>query len=244
MNAMREKYEAIRREYPFRIDMHVHTYYASPEEQVRYYKSKGIDALCVTNHLTGLKWRERETPFPDKERHCEWYINNYRRAKAEGDKLGVRVYLAAEITFQNHGGEDFLIYGIDESGIYRVFDILDSYGEDDMDYVKDLYTLMKDEHSLIIRAHPFRLKDLPVGDLRYLDGIELINPRSNSDMAMKLALDNDITILTAGSDCHGQEENHFHPCIRVKELPEDGFGLTDIIKSGDYVIDADGFIVV
>lgn len=244
MNTMQKKYDELKKEYPFRIDMHVHSFDATPEEEVRYYKSKGIDAFILTNHLTGLKWRERETPFPDKERHCEWYINNYRRAKAEGDRIGVKVYLGTEITFQNHGGEDYLIYGIDESAIYKVFDILDSYGKDNFDYRKDLYTYMKDDKNLIVRAHPFRIRELPVGELDYLDGIELINGNSNSDMAMKFALDNNITVLTAGSDYHGSSENHFHPCIRVKKLPEDGIGIAEIIRSGDYIIDADGFIIV
>ena len=244
MNAMREKYEMIKTEFPYRIDMHVHTFNVTPEEQVRYYKSKGIDAFILTNHLTGLRWRESQTPFTDKECHCEWYIDNCRRARAEGEKIGVKVYLGMEITFQNHGGEDFLVYGIDESAVYKAFDILDSYEKEDTGYVKDLYKLMKDDRSLIVRAHPFRIKGLPVGDLEYLDGIELVNTNSSSDTAMKFAADNNLAILTAGSDCHGGEQNYSHPCIRVRSLPSDGFGVAEIIKSGDYVIDTDGFIVV
>ena len=246
MDIMKAEYERLKALYPYRIDMHVHNFDCTPEEQVRYYKEKGLDAFVMTNHFTGLFWRERETPYTDKERHVEWYLSNYRRAKAEGENVGVKVYLGMEVTFNNHGGEDFLVYGIEESDVYKTFDILDHYEKEDTGYLADLYKLVKNDKSLIVRAHPFRLPELPIGDLKYLDGIEVLNLSSfsSSDAAMKFARDNNITLLTAGSDCHRPEKNFAHPSIRVKKLPEDSFGVAEILKSGDYLLDADGFILL
>lgn len=230
--------------YPYKIDMHVHTQGCTPEEQADYYKEKGIDAFVMTNHLTGYFWRERETPYTDRERHVEWYLSNYNRAKAQGEKVGVKVYLGMEITFNNHGGEDFLVYGVEEGDVYKAFDILDSYEKEDTGYLEDLYKLIKNDGNLIIRAHPMRYPEIPVGDIHFLDGIEVFNPGSKNDKAMQFARKNGITLLTAGSDCHRPEKEQIHPGIRVSGLPEDSFGVAQILKSGDYLIDIDGYILL
>ena len=82
-----------------KIDMHVHTMEGSPDakiparELVRLYKEAGYGAIVITEHVC-----ENSPKLPMEERIEKW-TSGYREAKDEGDKIGVQVFLGAEVVF-------------------------------------------------------------------------------------------------------------------------------------------------
>ena len=72
----------------------------------------------------------------------------------------------------------------------------------------------------------------------YLDGVEVLNlnPRhdSHNDLALAYAKEHHL-IMTAGSDCH-RPGDQGTTGILSDTLPEDSFGLADLLRSGNYTI--------
>ena len=91
--------------------------------------------------------------------------------------------------------------------------------------------------ALLVQAHPFRKKCTPA-PAEYLDGIEVLNlnPRhdSHNDLALAYAREHHL-IMTAGSDCH-RPGDQGTTGILSDTLPEDSFGLADLLRSGNYTI--------
>ena len=91
--------------------------------------------------------------------------------------------------------------------------------------------------ALLVQAHPFRKKCTPA-PAEYLDGIEVLNlnPRhdSHNDLALAYAKEHHL-IMTAGSDCH-RPGDQGTTGILSDTLPEDSFGLADLLRSGNYTI--------
>ena len=218
--------------YPYRIELHAHTYPASscseftPNELVENFAKKGYDAILITNHFTSDKIGEMQ-----KNEGLEWYLNDFEEAKSVGKNLGVKVLLGAELRFkENHN--DYLLIGVDKEILSTCFDYLGT----------SLATFRKEvplNNSVLVQAHPFRNNCTPA-DPQLLDGVECFNMHHGHNernaLAVKFAKENNIKIKTVGTDYHhpGQEGLS---AFRTAKLPNDSFELAAILKSGDYILE-------
>lgn len=234
--------EIIDKLYPYRIETHAHTTPVSgcsqitPEEMIKTYKSIGYDAVTISNHFINYSFEGMT-----KSDAVDYYMKDYEECVRFGNEYGLKVYLAAEIRFNNINNNDYLLYGCDRSVIAAAYDYLDL---DIESFRRDL----KLENSVFIQAHPFRNGIEPVNtDL--LDGIETFNlhPGHNSRIgfAVRYAKENNLSIVTGGSDFHHPNLGHEGVGgIRTKVLPEDSFELAAVLKSGDYLIEVGGSALV
>ena len=217
--------------YKYRIELHAHTNpcslcsKVSPRELVRRYKALGYDALNITNHFN-----PESQAFSSAKDFAEFYLTPYHEAKDEGEKLGVTVYLGAEVRF-NENMNDYLVFGLDEKDIERIYPYiplgLESFcGEFRRDGI------------LIIQAHRFR-DGMTAVDKKYLDGVETFNMHwshnSRVAVAQRFADENPELIYTIGSDFHDPGYEGLG-CIYSQYLPKDQHELCSLIKSRDFVM--------
>lgn len=95
--------------------------------------------------------------------------------------------------------------------------------------------------SVFVQAHPKR-DGMEMVNPALLDGIEVFNmhPHHNSrvGLASLYAKENNISVITAGSDFHHQNVSHEGlAAIRTKYLPDDTFGIAKLLRQGDYLIE-------
>ena len=229
MNPIQSIKAQLLREYPFTIELHAHTNPVSscsdlpPAEMVLLCKQAGAQGVVVTNH-TRIGDKEKYT----REEWAEHQLKDFREALEAGNQLGIRVYLGMEIRFPENRNE-YLVFGIDEDFVYRVYDYLD----------KDLHTFYRDFHCpelLIIQAHPYRdgLVEVDAGDL---DGYEVFNlhPSHNSRVSVAAAhYAKHGGVITGGTDFHHRgHEGQLLTCFR--QMPEDNAALVQMLRSGDYI---------
>ncbi len=221
--------------YNQRIELHAHTRPASlcsevtPWELVDTYKKMGYSGICITNHFL----------FSDnlsKEVYVNKYFDDFLQAQEYGNKVGIKVYLGAEIRFTENNN-DYLIYGVNKPMLEEIYDTL-THGVENFrrNYI------MQD--SIFIQAHPMRdgIKEVPS---ELLDGVEAFNmhPVHNSRIALATlyAKEKKLSIITAGTDYHHPNRKHEGlAAIRTSLLPEDSFGLAQLLKKGDYLLDITG----
>lgn len=169
---------------------------ATPEETVRFYRSRGYDGLFITNHFLdgNIDPESKKLPFHEQ---IGFYFSDFEKAYAEGKTIGIKVFPAVELSCK---GTDFLIYGLCKDWYLSHPEIVS------MEKTEELQ-LMKEAGAFIVQAHPYR-------EAHYIDHIRLF-PRSvhaveviNSSQA---PLANDMAHLyaehyhlmkTAGSDNH------------------------------------------
>ena len=226
-------------EYKYKIDFHVHTSPASPcsdvtsERTVETYAKLGFDGIVITNHFVKPLLKSDN---PNEVR--DTYLSDYYRAKSLGEKLGLKVYLGMEIRCLE-SANDYLIYGIGDDDIKTIT----AHIEDDF---ITFYKAFKSDKNLILQAHPFR-DGMTRQDARFIDGIESFNVHqghnSRNGFANKYANEHKNFVKTCGSDFH-HLGNEGLGAVRMKTLPDDSFGLVEVIKSGDYLLDVAGSIVI
>ena len=191
--------------YPYKTELHCHSAGVSgcasisPEQLVRLYFASGYSGVVLTNHMHFGSLKNEKDLSAEAERH----IAEYKKAKAEGDKLGINVMLAAELRFK--GSEnDYLFYGPDEE-FYRNIDFSKIHT------LEDFYTTYSAEDNLLLQAHPFRT-GMTLAPLEYIDGIEVynLNVRHNSrvGIAAQYAEENGL-ISICGSDLHHTGDGQF-----------------------------------
>ncbi len=217
--------------------MHVHTSPVSrcadidAKNVVRYYSALGYSSIVITNHFKIEHGFDLEKP---KEENVEGYLADYYIALKEAKKYDMTVLLGLEARFMD-SGKDYLVYGIDESDVYRAYDYLSGSFE-------DFYKGFKNEKNVIIQAHPHREEHTPQSP-SLLDGVEALNmhPGHNSSVAltMQFAKENPHLLITGGTDFH--HENHQGMCaLCTKEKIYDSFMLAKALKSKDYIFDVWG----
>lgn len=222
--------------YPYRIELHAHSHPVSlcsdvsPQELVDIYHKAGFDALALTNHFLSDLLRRGGAGAMMKA---------YEAAKAQAEKYGMMVYLAAEVRFDENCN-DYLLYGVDEEILERTAEFFEQGLEA---FVKN----GKDERSVLVQAHPFR-SNMELMDASLLDGFEVHNMHAghNSRPAVALhhAADHHARILTAGTDFHHPTRQVPTAAMRVKKLPKDSFALAKLLKEGDYCFEAAGRIIL
>lgn len=214
------------------IDTHTHTMDISicgrikSEELVRIYKNAGYSSIVITDHfyrsyferLDDLSWKKK----------IECYLQGFKSAHNEGEKIGLNVLLGIELRFDG-ADEDFLIFGIDEHFLKEIYE---PYGLKLEAYKK----LANSYGALVFQAHPFRKGNKPVNP-HFLDGVEIYNtnPRHNNhnELAHSYAKQN-LLMMSSGSDAHRLEDC---ACtgMQVKENVTSNKDLLKILK-GEGVI--------
>ena len=182
-------------------ETHLHTCQASRcgkstgAEHARFYKSLGYDGIFVTDHFFGgncavppdLPWEER----------IRLFSSGYEDAKAEGDRIGLKVFFAWEESKQ---GDDYLVYGLSPQWLIAHPEIEGCTRRRQLEMVHV-------EGGCVVQAHPFRQRDYIFRILlgkRYADAVEVANAgnRAVDDIcALHYAKANDL-MMTCGSDNH------------------------------------------
>jgi len=212
-------------QYKYKIELHAHTHPASgcadfkPREVVRLYADAGVDGLTITNHLVpDLFWSKKDA--------VKYFLNDFYDAYYEGKRQNIRVYLGAEIRFEENYN-DYLVYGIDEDYLNRVTRYLP------LGIERYLHDFRSDE-SIIIQAHPFRAG---MSRVPQTDGAEAYNmhPYHNNrnEIAFAYAKEHN-HIIIAGSDFHHKGSQALGLTLS-KTLPADSFELAKLLKSRDYI---------
>ncbi len=229
-------FSSILKDYPFTTELHAHSFPASscgdfsPSEVVEIYKQAGVTSLVLTNHL------KYDPLDPTPEEYANEYLADYHKAKeAAGNSLNL--ILGVEIRFTENNN-DYLVYGIDEIDIERLYS-LTPHG------IENFYCKFKNEHNLIIQAHPLR-KHMEHAPLNSIDGIESMNMHPNHharpSISFKYAKENGL-LVSGGSDFHHQ--NHQALCLmRTKNELKNSYDVAQAIKSKDVLFDCSGHIII
>ena len=189
----------------FIVQLHIHTSdtskcgRATGAEIARACKEAGYDMIVITDHFFNANIGcDRSLPWEEK---VEYLFRGYRSAKAEGDKIGLKVLPGWE-TFTN--GPEYLTYGLGEEFLLANPDIHKLGNAEYLARVKEV-------GGFVIHAHPFRKASyIPdfVPDPHSVEAFEVFNaahkdPSFNAQ-ALKMAKRFGL-IQTAGSDAHSTE---------------------------------------
>ncbi len=226
-------------EYKFKWELHAHTKPASPcsdfspADLVKMYAAIGFDGVVITNHFSDYLLKS-----DDPDTVSDTYLRDYYDAVNEGEKQGIRVCLGMEVRFPECAN-DYLVYGVGEEDIKTVFSYIHS------DY-PTFYAAFKGDHRVIVQAHPFR-DGMVRQEPSLLDGIEVFNlhPGHNSrvGLASRYAHEHPHFIITCGTDFHHATHEGVG-ATRFKVMPSDSFDIAALLRSGDYIFDIGGSIVL
>ncbi len=230
-------------QYRYKVELHAHCSPASPcgdlpaAEVVRIFHAAGCHGMALTNHFFPLLSQQILGEM-DKEKYLAMYFENYRAACEEGAKLGMPVWLGAELRWSHLGDSDYLIYGVDEPMLRQIYDYLDA---DPAIFVRDC----KSEKSFFVQAHPFRAGCTPL-DAALLDGVEVFNMHPNHNSRLALAAQHYAgknLPFTLGTDYH--HPGHHGLCAtRFAALPQNSFELAALLKSGDYLFELGDSVIL
>ncbi|MCL2538903.1 MAG: PHP domain-containing protein [Oscillospiraceae bacterium] len=186
-----------------KIEMHAHTAEVSPcadtaaADVVAAHERAGYDAVVITDHFNDYIVNSFSgTP----RQKAEQYLFGYRIAREAGERIGIKVFFAAEVCLAG-GLEDFLIYGIGEDFIFNNPKMY-KYTQ------RELYNEVSAAGALLFQAHPCRSYCHPC-DPGLLHGVEVFNGNTthphnnNNDKALAFALSHPHLLLSSGSDFHG-----------------------------------------
>lgn len=163
----------------FRYETHLHTAEcsacasASGAEQARRYKELGYDGIIVTDHF--FNGNTAITHFNSWEERVEKYMKGYENAKAEGEKLGLKVFFGLEYSYF---GADLLVYGIGKEFLLENDNICDI----------SFYQFADRVHKaggILVHAHPFREADWYIHEIKllpkWIDGVEVYNSGNSKE---------------------------------------------------------------
>lgn len=215
-----------------KIETHVHTAESSscghvPGARVaEAYARAGYDAVVVTDHYNTANLGFREKKGLSK---LEYFLAGYRAVREAGEKLGLKVFLGAELRFSRSNENDYLVYGLDEEFFAENPDV------DEMRFSEFLN--IKPENALVYQAHPFR-NGMTVTDPKRLFGIEVFNGHEGHDSRNSFALawaKHFGLHPLAGSDAH-REEALCHGGILTGSDVNSMDELVMVLKAEDYAV--------
>jgi len=196
------------------FEMHVHTSESSPcasisgTDVASVYKKAGYDGVVITDHLTSLLF---STSGLDWKKYCQAHTEGYKKAKAKGDKIGLKVLYGCELRFDVTGANDYLVYGMSNKFLVDNPDIFKWS-------IHHFKSVAEKNGFVFYQAHPFRNNMITVPH-EYLFGMEVFNGTKeqvydvlntqNNDVASHVA-DKYSLHKIAGSDCH-----HFDGAARA-----------------------------
>ena len=225
----------IKEAFPYRLELHAHTSPASrcsqvsPEDVITIFHNAGYNGIAITNHFY-------EKPYKDE--FLKIYRDDFLKAYETGKKLGMKVYLGAELRFVNENDNDYLLYGFELDELEEMYSHISGTLED---FVRDFKT----DSMFLLQAHPFR-NDMERGFEQFLDGVEAFNMHPNHNSRVALAMkyaDEHGKIATAGTDYH--HIGHDNLCAtRSSVLPENEAELVSLLRSGNFIYEISGKVVV
>ena len=184
----------------YKMEFHCHTLETGPcgtvpaAKFVRLHKEAGYDGLMISDHFSAVVQGSHDEI--DWQAAVDHLLRGYRLAKAEGDKIGLDVFLGAEIRFPG-SDNDYLLLGLTEEFLRQnpwMYELTQ----------EECYKLLDQNGLLLVQAHPFRDGCTPA-DPRYLHGAEAYNGHkgqpNHNDRAEAFTAEHGL-IATAGSDCH------------------------------------------
>lgn len=188
----------------FLYETHMHTMEGSgcgrnsANEQVHAYKKRGYQGIIITDHfINGYSTCPRHSRL-SWDRKMEYVVSGYLAAKAEGDLIGLDVFLGWEFTVR---GSDFLTYGLD-------WDFLLANPNLHKLDVPEYSKLVRNNNGFLAQAHPYR--DQPYIEYKFpvepehIDAVEVFNAsdtRQSNKKARTFAQKHGLPFL-AGSDAH------------------------------------------
>ena len=229
----------IAEEYPYKTELHSHSYPVSAcaklsaDFNARIYATLGCDTLTLTNHLKATRFAK----YPRHADLAEFYLADYYKAQAAVKDTETCVALGIELAFPNDPN-DYLLYGIKPCEMEKIIYYLD----------KDIHTFyreFKNDHNLIIHAHPFRNNTLPT-PLDSVDGVEVFNFQIEANgriaTAARYAYEHDL-LVTCGSDYHepGRAGLIY---MRTRNKLHDSLEVAEAIKSRDVIFDTFGNLII
>ena len=186
-------------------ETHLHTCQASAcgrstgAEHARYYRAIGFDGIMVTDHFfRGNTAIPRDLPWVERIRR---FALGYEDAKAEGDRIGLKVFFGYE---ENVQGDEYLVYGISPEWMA-------AHPEMEHWTRREQLLAVHAAGGCVVQAHPFRERDYIERILLardYVDAVEVCNAGNH-------ALENRCAhhyaracgfAETAGSDNHWSRE--------------------------------------
>jgi len=227
--------------YKYKIELHAHTNpcsgcsMLSPEEMMKKLKEHNYHAVVITNHFfyDHGDYLEAEDPIAT-------YLKDFYKCREIGEKEGIKVLLGAEYRFLE-SNNDYLVLGIDKEFLDKTLHRSDLT-------IESFYKEFHNEDLLIIHAHPYRENcgSSPVNP-EFLDGVEIMNMHpgkmSENGLAAKFAKDNNISLVTIGTDLH-RAAHAGVSALRTKVLPQNEKELVKILKSKDYIFEIGGFPMI
>lgn len=200
-------------------------------EVIRHYKEAGYSGVNISDHYDTGFFLRRTAGLSTFQEQADAWLKGYRLAKAEGDAIGLSVFLGMELRTEE-SSNDYLLFGVTEEFVYdnpRLYEWK----------MADVCKLTKEYGILIFQAHPYRagLVFTPA----VLDGVEVYNrnPRHNShnDLACKAAETYGLR-RSSGSDYH-QLEDLARGGIRTEQPLTTTQQFRDIFLSERYELIAD-----
>lgn len=186
-----------------KIDTHTHTSgvsfcsQVSPRDYVQAFKKAGYGAVILSNHYSRQYMFRYADTFDEQ---IAIYLAEYHTAKEEGEKIGLPVFLAAEVAIATPQSPyiEFLLYGADEAFFLANPCLYDQTQ-------KGLYKICHDNGVLMFQSHPFRTEHghVPM-DPEFMDGTEInchCNFLRKEEQVREFADKNDL-MLVCGSDFH------------------------------------------
>ena len=215
----------------YKIETHLHTGLCSScgrldtQTILEGYAAAGYHAITVTDHFSRYNFERQPWSTNRQEWNPDLFLEGYYQLKDQAAAFGMKVYRGAEVRFDG-SRNDYLLYN------YPMEFLEDPEGFFTMT-LEDFYPLCQKAGALIVQAHPFREPCIP-SDIRYLDGVEVMNmhPRHDSQnhLAWKMARQDPRLIPLCGSDCH-QLPDIGAGGILSDTLPEDENALAQLLKS-------------
>lgn len=225
-------------EYRYKTELHLHTSPASkcseipPEKAVKIYADLGYHSIVICNHFVkSMRFQE------DKKACLDAYLADFDEAVEAGKRYGVHVILGCEIRFPENAN-DYLLFGIDRDFLDFAYECLDMNAA-------EFSRVFRSDTRLFIQAHPFRngMTEVPP---EYLDGIEAFNmhPGHNSRVAVanQYAKKHHM-ITTAGTDYHHPGHEGMASLLTKTKI-KTSYDIVDVLRSGDYLFEIGGSIVL
>lgn len=182
------------------LELHAHSSGISfcanhtPIELVNKIKQEGLNGVVLVNHY--VHWYEKSHNCATYADFVRKYVDEFLSAKAEGDRLGVKVFFGVEVSPSYNENAHLLIYGIEPEDFLSM-EAFYNYS------LQELFSLCIANGWAMVQAHPFRYgQDLQ--DLNYLHGLEINCNQSyntDSDKVIPIALSGHVA-LTCGGDFH------------------------------------------
>ena len=158
----------------FKYETHMHTAETSAcasatgKEQADRYKELGYDGIIITDHFLNGNCHQEIKDCDDWEKKVDMFMSGYEAAKAEGDRIGLKVFFGFEYC---HWGADILTYGLGRDWLLAHPECME------LNFY-DFSKLAHESGAVLVHAHPFReagyLQEIKLVP-QWIDGVEVYN---------------------------------------------------------------------